>query len=66
MSNAPDRVVTLALPLSFINYALSVAAERPFKESSGFIQALQSKTQAWLDAHPDEPTADSFTATEAS
>ena len=40
-----EPTIALSLPLSVVNYLLSVAAERPFKESNAVIATLQKQAQ---------------------
>lgn len=43
-----DPEVTLKLPLSSVNYALQVLAQRPYAEVNGLISNVQSQAQACL------------------
>lgn len=50
-----DPSVSLSLSLSVVNYLLTIAADRPFKESAGVIQALRTQAEQALKPLPGIP-----------
>lgn len=57
MSQDPDPTITLALPLSVVNLALTGLAELPAKTSIGAIDLIRQQTLAWLQVQQESAAA---------